>query len=335
MKAALLLLCSFLVFTLQAQTMENFAIAVHGGAGTLLKKNMTPEMEARYLNVLNEALQAGHDILKKGGTSLDAAEVAVRIMEDAPLFNAGKGAVFTSEGKNELDASVMEGKTLKAGAVAGVRRIKNPVTAARAVMEKTVHVMLTGEGAERFAKENGIELVDTSYFFEQHRWDQLQKLKEKENKNSGWVNPSEIEFSDKRFGTVGAVALDKHGTLAAATSTGGMMNKKYGRVGDTPIIGAGTYANNKTCAVSCTGHGEFFIRNVVAYDVSALMEYANMSLSEAANKVVMEKLKSQGGEGGLIAVDNKGNVTMPFNSEGMYRGYMKADGKKYVAIYKE
>jgi beta-aspartyl-peptidase (threonine type) len=257
------------------------------------------------------------------------------------LFNAGKGAVFSNDGKNEMDASMMDGKTMKAGAVAGVRTIKNPISAARAVMEKSPHVMMAGKGAEKFAKEQKLEIVDTSYFFDQKRWDQLQKAKEQEkiqldhSDTTSLLSPLDIEFSgDKKFGTVGAVALDKNGNLAAATSTGGMTNKKFGRIGDSPIIGAGTYANNKTCAVSCTGHGEFFIRYSVAHDVSALMEYKGMTVEQAANEVVMKKLKEAGGDGGLIAIDAKGNFTMMFNTPGMYRGWMK-NGKSEVKIYKD
>lgn len=319
-------------------TTKNFALVIHGGAGTILKKNMTPEMEKEYTDKLNEALKAGYDTLSKGGTSVDAVVVSIKILEDSPLFNAGKGSVFNADGKNEMDASIMNGKTLMAGAVAGVRTIKNPITAARCVMEKSPHVVMAGDGAEKFAKECKCQFEDANYFFEQKRWDQLQKIKKTEQQQldhsdtTGSVDPT--EFMDKKFGTVGLVALDQFGDLAAGTSTGGMTNKKYGRVGDSPIIGAGTYANNKTCAVSCTGHGEFFIRSVVAYDVSALMEYKGLSLADAANEVVMKKLVTLGGEGGLIAIDAKGNITMPFNSAGMYRGYMKSDGTKEVLIYK-
>lgn len=317
----------------------NFALAIHGGAGTILKKNMTPELEKEYTDKLNEALQKGYDTLSKGGSSLDAIIVSIKILEDSPLFNAGKGSVFTADGKNEMDASIMDGKTLMAGSVAGVRKIKNPITAARCVMEKSQHVMMVGSGAEQFASQCKCELADSAYFFDQKRWNQFQKIKEKElNKpvldTTGSIQPSESFFKDEKFGTVGLVALDKYGNLAAGTSTGGMTNKKYGRVGDSPIIGAGTYANNKTCAVSCTGHGEFFIRSVVAYDVSALMEYKGLSLADAANEVIMKKLVSLGAEGGLIAIDRKGNITMPFNSAGMYRGYMKSDGKKEILIYR-
>lgn len=319
---------------------KNFALAIHGGAGTILKKNMTPELEKAYTDKLNEALKAGYDTLSKGGTSIDAVIVSIKILEDSPLFNAGKGSVFTADGKNEMDASIMNGKTLMAGSVAGVRTIKNPITAARCVMEKSPHVMMVGAGAEKFAKQCKCEFADTSYFFEQKRWDQLQKIKKTEQQQldhsdtTSFAEPTDIDLKDKKFGTVGLVALDQYGNLAAGTSTGGMTNKKFGRVGDAPIIGAGTYANNKTCAVSCTGHGEFFIRSVVAYDVSALMEYKGLSLADAANEVVMKKLVALSGEGGLIAIDAKGNITMPFNSAGMYRGFMKSDGTKEILIYK-
>ena len=321
-------------------TNKNFALAIHGGAGTILKKNMSPELEKAYTDKLNEALKAGYDTLSKGGTSIDAVIVSIKILEDSPLFNAGKGSVFTADGKNEMDASIMDGKTLMAGSIAGVRTIKNPITAARCVMEKSPHVMMVGAGAEKFAKQCKCEFADTSYFFEQKRWDQLQKIKKAEqiqldhSDTTSFVEPTDIDLKDKKFGTVGLVALDQYGNLAAGTSTGGMTNKKFGRVGDAPIIGAGTYANNKTCAVSCTGHGEFFIRSVVAYDVSALMEYKGLSLADAANEVVMKKLVTLGGEGGLIAIDVKGNITMPFNSAGMYRGFMKSDGTKDILIYK-
>jgi beta-aspartyl-peptidase (threonine type) len=338
----------FLIFIIQISVFSqeksqkqngNFALAIHGGAGTILKKNMTPELEKEYTDKLNEALQKGYDTLRKGGSSLDAIIMSIKILEDSPLFNAGKGSVFTADGKNEMDASIMDGKTLMAGSVAGVRKIKNPITAARCVMEKSQHVMMVGNGAEQFASQCKCEFADSAYFFDQKRWNQFQKIKEKElNKpildTTGFIQPSETFFKDEKFGTVGLVALDQYGNLAAGTSTGGMTNKKYGRVGDSPIIGAGTYANNKTCAVSCTGHGEFFIRSVVAYDVSALMEYKGLSLADAANEVIMKKLVSLGAEGGLIAIDAKGNITMPFNSAGMYRGYMKSDGKKEILIYR-
>ncbi len=335
MTKKIILLCTILfscgLFAQEKQN-KNFALVIHGGAGTILKENMNPELEKQYKDKITEALKVGYDTLSKGGTSIDAVVVAIKILEDSPLFNAGKGSVFSAEGKNEMDASIMEGKTLKAGAIAGVRTIKNPITAARCVMEKSQHVMLVGTGAEKFAKTCKCEFADTSYFFEQKRWDQLQKVKQSES-DQGSIK-SKDDFANKKFGTVGVVALDQYGNLAAGTSTGGMTNKKYGRVGDSPIIGAGTYANNKTCGVSCTGHGEFFIRCVVAYDVSALMEYKGMTVEQAANEVVMKKLKVMGGEGGLIAMDAKGNIAMTFNTSGMYRGYMKSDGKKEVLIYK-
>ncbi|MCW3077258.1 MAG: isoaspartyl peptidase [Bacteroidetes bacterium] len=316
------------------QNGENFAIVIHGGAGTILKKNLTDELEKEYKDKIAQAMQAGYDTLKNGGRSMDAVVAAIKILEDSPLFNAGKGSVFTADGKNEMDAAIMDGNTLKAGAVAGVRTIKNPITAALCVLEKSQHVMMVGSGAEKFVKTCSCEFADTSYFFEQKRWDQLQKIKQTEKMESdhGFVSP--VEDKDKKFGTVGVVALDKAGNIAAGTSTGGMTNKKFGRVGDAPIIGAGTYANNKTCGVSCTGHGEYFIRAVAAYDVSALMEYKGLSVEQAAAEVVMKKLKSMGGEGGLIAIDKKGNITMPFNSAGMYRGYMKGNGKKEILIFK-
>lgn len=333
----------------QTKPMENFAIVIHGGAGTILKDSMNPVLEQQYKDKLNEALKAGYDTLAKGGTALDAVTEAIKVMEDSPLFNAGKGSVFSHEGKNEMDASIMDGKTGKAGAVAGVHTIKNPVLAARAVMDKSEHVLLTGDGADKFAKEQGLTIMDPAYFYDEKRWKQYQKIKKQEkttldhsSDTTGWVHPKDAEFlqvqndsvdPNKKFGTVGAAALDKYGNIAAATSTGGMTNKRWNRVGDSPIIGAGTYANNKTCAVSCTGHGEYFIRNVVAYDVSALMEYKGLTLEQAATEVVMKKLKLQSGEGGLIGIDAKGNISMVFNTPGMYRGYMKKDGKAWVGIY--
>lgn len=320
-------------------------IAIHGGAGTILKQYMTAEKEKAYQEKLNEALMAGYSILEKGGSALDAVEAAIKIMEDSPLFNAGKGSVFTNAETIEMDASIMNGSNLKAGAVAGVKTVKNPIVAARAVMDKSEHVFLIGDGAEQFAAKQGIEMVSPDYFKDENRLQQLRKIKEQEKTildhdgEKGEIN-SEIEFNpeidkDKKYGTVGAVALDKYGNLAAATSTGGMTNKRYGRVGDAPIIGAGTYANNATCAVSCTGHGEFFIRNVVAYDVSALMEYKGLSLQKAAEWVVYDKLEKQDARGGLIAIDRKGNISMPFNTPGMYRASMDANGNKTIKIYKD
>ncbi|HEY4650610.1 MAG TPA: isoaspartyl peptidase/L-asparaginase, partial [Pontibacter sp.] len=292
-----------------AQTKPDYSkitLVIHGGAGTITKANMTPEKEKAYKEVLNQALKTGYAILEKGGSSLDAVEATVRVMEDSPLFNAGKGAVFTNEGKNELDAAIMDGKTGKAGAVASLTTVRNPISAARAVMEKSEHVMLIGAGAEKFAKEKGLEIVDPSYFRTETRYQQLQKLKEKEGEktqldhdSTGTSSAENIFVEGEKFGTVGAVALDAHGNLAAATSTGGMTNKRYGRVGDVPIIGAGTYADNNTCAVSATGHGEYFIRSVVAHDIAALMEYKKYSLKKAADEVVMKKLVKLGGEGGV------------------------------------
>ena len=324
-----------------AQTKPDYSkitLVIHGGAGTITRENMTPEKEKAYREKLNEALQKGYEVLKKGGTSLDAVEATVKVMEDSPLFNAGKGAVFTNEGKNEMDAAIMDGKTLKAGAIASVTTIKNPITAARAVMEKSEHVMMIGSGAEKFAKMKGIELVDPSYFYTETRFKQLQQIKDKEktqlDHDGGTGSNENIFIEGKKFGTVGAVALDAYGNLAAATSTGGMTNKRYGRVGDAPIIGAGTYADNSSCAVSATGHGEYFIRAVVAHDIAALMKYKNYSVKKAADEVVMKKLVDFGGEGGVIALDKNGNYAMPFNSAGMYRGVIK-NGKAEVSIYKD
>ncbi len=344
-KVATLLLFTALSIQIFAQNdtimEQKFAIVIHGGAGTIIKKNLTDEVEKKYQDKLTEALNTGYQILEKGGSSTDAVEAAIKIMEDSPLFNAGKGAVFTNAGTNEMDASIMEGETLNAGAVGGISTVKNPITAARLVMEKSQHVMLTGEGANAFAKKNGLEMADSSYFFNQKRYDQLQKIKKTEKVQLDHIEDDEgylidpEALKDSKFGTVGAVALDKEGNITAATSTGGMTNKKYGRVGDSPIIGAGTYANNETCGVSCTGHGEYFIRKVVAYDVSAMMEYKGMSLQEAANHIINEKMVKFGGSGGLIALDKNGNVAMPFNTKGMYRGYKKSTGETVVKIFKE
>ena len=307
------------------------AFIIHGGAGVISKTELTPEREKEFRSKLEEAVLAGYAVLQAGKPSMDAVEAAIRILEDSPLFNAGKGAVFTNEGKNELDASVMDGKTLGAGAVAGVRRVKNPITLARAVMEKSPHVMMVGDGAEKFAAEQKIDLVDPKYFWTQHRWDALQKaLKEAEEKK---VSSASDAKPANRFGTVGAVALDKNGNLAAGTSTGGMTNKKYGRVGDAPIIGAGTYANNATCGVSATGWGEYFIRLGVARDISSLIEYRALPVQNAADLVIKQKLQNAGGDGGVIAIDKFGNYGISFNSEGMYRAFINADGKPIVEIY--
>jgi L-asparaginase / beta-aspartyl-peptidase len=326
----------FLVLNIHAQE-KPIALVIHGGAGTILKKHMTPELEKSYTEKLDEALEAGYAILKNGGSSMDAIEVSIKILEDSPLFNAGKGAVLTSDGRAELDASIMDGSNLNAGAIAGVHHIKNPIVAARKVMENSPHVMMTGEGAEVFARSQNLEFVEASYFLDERRVKQLQRIKEEEKrKEEGYLIPADdYDVVNYKFGTVGAVALDRNGNIVAGTSTGGMMNKKFGRVGDAPIIGAGTYANNKTCGVSCTGHGEYFIRSVVAYDISALMEYKGFSLQKAADEVVMKKLKQMGGEGGIIALDGKGNVSMTFNSEGMFRAAYDAKGKKVIGIYRE
>lgn len=336
----LFLLAAFFVLpAIAQQKSSSYVLVIHGGAGTILKKNMTPEKEAAYKSSLKKALETGYKILQSGGSSLDAVEATVRVLEDDSLFNAGKGAVFTHEGRNELDAAIMNGKTKAAGAVAGVTTVRNPVSAARAVMEKSEHVMMVGPGAEKFAKEAGLEIVDPSYFRTETRWQDLQRAIREDSlaaaKSNAYTNPEKFgtKNRDYKFGTVGAVALDQQGNLAAATSTGGMTNKKYGRIGDSPIIGAGTYANNETAAISCTGWGEFYIRNVVAYDLSALMEYKGFSVQQAGNAVI-KKVRNMGGDGGLIALDKKGNMTMSFNTEGMYRGAVTKDGKIEVEIYK-
>lgn len=343
MRKYILIIVSF--FLIQCKTAQNLetkntqqeiAIVIHGGAGTILKKNMSPELEEEYKLVLEKAVREGYTILKNGGTSIDAVEKTINILEDSPLFNAGKGAVFTNEGKNELDASIMDGKTLKAGAVAGVTTVKNPIDLARAVMEKSEHVMLAREGAEYFASKNGIEIVDPSYFYVEKRYNSLLKAKKKEaieldhDSKASFYDP---DIKDAKFGTVGCVALDKDGNITAGTSTGGMTNKKWGRIGDSPVIGAGTYANNRTCGISATGWGEFFIRNVVAYDISAMMEYKNISLEEASKEVIQNKLTKLGGTGGIIALDAKGNIVMEFNTAGMYRASIDKDEKLTIAIY--
>jgi beta-aspartyl-peptidase (threonine type) len=312
---------------------KKIGLVVHGGAGTIERSEMMPEREREHRAGLERALTAGYEILKRGGSSLDAAEAAVRVLEDDPHFNAGKGAVFTRAGTNELDAAIMDGKTLRAGAVASLKHIRNPVTLARLVMEKSGHVIMDGDGAETFARENGVELLpDQKYFYTKERWEALQKVKAVEK--SGGAGGKKFIITDQdRHGTVGAVALDQDGNLAAATSTGGTTNKRAGRVGDSPVIGAGTYANNATCAVSATGDGEYFIRATVAHDISALMEYRGMPLKEAA-QTVLNKVAKLGGSGGLIAIDRQGNVAMPFNTSGMYRGYVDPNGKFVVEIYK-
>lgn len=320
--------------------MKKIALAIHGGAGTILRLEMTAELEKEYRRGLENALKIGFEILRKKGSALDAAEATVVELENFPLFNAGCGSVFTHEGKNEMDAAIMDGKKFKAGAVAFVKNVKNPIKLARLVMQKTEHILLAGEGAEEFAHQMKVEFADDEYFFTEHRYRQLLKAIEegKVKLDHSAKAKDETKHEEKKtktqkpVGTVGAVACDSKGNLAAATSTGGMTNKKYGRIGDSPIIGAGTYADNQTCAVSCTGHGEFFMLGVSAFDVAARMKYKNLSLQDAAKETI-ERLTEIGGEGGLIAVDALGNVTLPFNSEGMYRGFADAEGNFVTEIY--
>ncbi|MBT92643.1 MAG: beta-aspartyl-peptidase [Euryarchaeota archaeon] len=309
----------FFLFSCAEKAEQPYGLAIHGGAGTITRENMSTEKEAEYISKLTAALKTGYAILENGGSGLDAVEATIKVMEDSPLFNAGKGAVFTGAGTNELDASIMDGATLQGGAVAGVKTVKNPISAARKVMEKTWHVLLAGEGADAFAKEQGLDIVDNSYFHTEHRFKSLIKAKEKEM---------------EKHGTVGCVALDKKGNLAAGTSTGGLTNKRWGRVGDSPIIGAGTYASNQTCAVSATGQGEYFIRGSVAFDIAAQMDYEKKSVQTAAQAVI-DKLTERGGTGGVIVMDRKGNIAMPFNTEGMYRGFYLNDGELTVKIYKD
>ena len=342
---------------LQSPQNPKIGFMIHGGAGVIRRGDLSPEKEKAYRAKLEEAVLAGYKALQDGKSGLDAVQIAINLLEDSPLFNAGKGAVFTADGKNELDAAIMDGKTLKAGAVAGLRRVKNPINLARSIMEKSPHVMMIGEGAELFAKEQNIELVPEKYFWTQERWDSLQRIikeeKEKRNKSKGTSQKLKTEENqksavhnsqtlesrllnrDSKYGTVGAVALDKDGNIAAGTSTGGMTYKKYGRVGDVPIIGAGTYANNETCAVSATGWGEYFIRLSVAKDISSLMEYRALPIQQAADMVIKQKLQNLGGDGGIIAIDKFGNMAISFNSEGMYRAYINAEGKPIVEIYKD
>src|SRR5256714_1962466 len=307
------------------------AMVIHGGAGTILRQNMTPAMEKAYIDTLTIALRTGYQILARGGSSLDAVEATIRVMEDSPLFNAGKGAVVTANGVNELDASIMDGRTLGAGSVAAVEHIKNPISLARLVMEKSPHVMMVGSGAEEFAKTQGVTLVPPHYFWTERRWKAYEA--EKARADSGKTGAA--LGMEKKFGTVGAVALDQAGNLAAGTSTGGTDMKRYGRVGDSPIIGAGTYANNLSCAVSGTGDGEFFIRNNVAADICARVRYSGVSLQQGADDVVMKELVAQHVGGGVIALNRKGEIATPFNTEGMYRGWVTADGKITVKIYKD
>lgn len=306
--------------------MRKIALALHGGAGTILKSTMTPEKEIAYKTALDEALNIGYSALEKGASSLDAVEATVMSLENCPLFNAGKGSVFTNAGSHEMDAAIMTGKDLMAGAVAGISGVKNPVHLARMIMEKSEHVMLSGAGAAEFAKLLKLDFENEDYFFNQFRYDQFLEIRD--------TDKFQLDHTEKKFGTVGAVALDQNGNIAAATSTGGMTNKRFNRVGDSPIIGAGTYANNNTCAISCTGHGEFFIRAVVAYDISCLIEYKGLSLTEACEFVVNDKLKKFGGEGGLVALNTNGDCVLTFNSDGMYRAWKTSENKKGVEIYR-
>jgi len=308
--------------------MQNFSIAIHGGAGTLVKGMMTPEKEIQYKNALRTALHAGYSVLANNGTALDAVEASVKSLEDCHLFNAGKGSVFSSAGTHEMDASIMDGKTTKAGAVSLITGIKNPVQLARDVMDKSEHVFMAGNGAMEFAKVNGYKLEDPSYFYDEFRFNQWQEIKDSDSFQLDHAK------KDSKFGTVGAVACDSEGNIAAATSTGGMTNKKFGRVGDSPMIGAGTYANNKTCAISCTGSGEFFIRGIVAYDVACLIEHKNYSLEKSTHEVINHRLLKIGGDGGLIAVNSKGEIAMSFNTEGMYRASKDSNGNEEVLIYR-
>ncbi|HUF13483.1 MAG TPA: isoaspartyl peptidase/L-asparaginase [Longimicrobiales bacterium] len=312
-----------------------WGLVLHGGAGTITRESMTPERERAYRDVMTQALRAGHARLQAGGSSLDAVVAAITIMEDSPLFNAGRGAVFTAEGTNSLDASIMEGSTLRAGAVAGVGRVRNPIALARLVMERSPHVMLSGAGAEEFAQLQGIELVDPSYFYTESRWRSLERVQEQERRARENADTTSALTVDEKFGTVGVVALDRNGVIAAGTSTGGMTNKRWGRIGDSPIIGAGTYAG-PSCGISATGWGEYFIRNVVAYDVCARMEYRDVSLREAAHQVIMVRLESQEPEtGGIIGLDGEGNVVAVFNTSGMYHGWIDQDGSVGIGIYAE
>jgi beta-aspartyl-peptidase (threonine type) len=314
--------------------MTKISIAIHGGAGTIVKEDMTPELELAYRNALTEAMDAGYAVLENGGNAINAVKAAVVVMEDNVLFNAGKGAVFTKKGLNEMDAAIMDGLTLNAGAIAGVRNIRNPVELAEQVMLHSGHVFLSGKGANDFAIRQGIKLEPDEYFYSDYRYDQWREIRDSDLYQLDHKSDKLVGLmKDKKFGTVGAVACDEEGNIAAATSTGGMTNKRFGRIGDSPMIGAGTYANNKTCAISCTGHGEIFIKAVAAYDVSCLMEYKNMSLQQACDEVVLKKLVVLHGEGGLIGVDAKGNTALVFNSAGMYRGSRNSNGENLVAIY--
>lgn len=320
----------------QNDTVEKpYAIVIHGGAGAMRPEMMTDSLERAYRETLELAVKAGHEILENGGNAIDAVTKSINILEDSPLFNAGKGAVLTHDGTVELDASIMVGSNRDAGAVAGVTRVKNPILLAKAVMENSPHVMLSGKGAEEFAEENNIELVDPYYFLTERRKRALEKVLQKEVTPNNSSAAVDFDMNDYKFGTVGCVALDKHGNIVAGTSTGGMTNKRWGRIGDAPIIGAGTYADNETCGVSATGWGEFFIRGVVAHDIAAKMKYANESLADAAKQVIQTEIPEMGGDGGIIAIDKEGEIVMEFNTLGMYRASIDKNGKIHVAIYKD
>lgn len=331
-------LCASTVWAAKAPATNShpIAIVIHGGAGTISPKDMTPALEAEYRFMLRKALDTGYGVLRKGGTSLDAVQAAIEIMENSPLFNAGKGAVFTHDGKNEMDATIMDGATLKAGAVADVRHIKNPIALARLVMEKTPHVLLVADGAEKFALSQGMELMPASYFYTKQRWDELQRALKKEGDKTAAVQEQYPGTTAHGFGTVGAVALDRYGNIAAGTSTGGLTNKMDGRVGDSPIVGDGTYANNLTCGESGTGTGEYYMRLNLTKDVSDLMEYKGWSLKKAVDYEIYDKLVKFGGKnsGGLIALDRKGNIVTAFNTTGMYRGWIDTRGHVTVKIFK-
>jgi len=328
MKKILLILVLFSTISFAQE--NKIAIAIHGGAGTILKKNMSPEREKLYSDKLKEAIKAGYQILEDGGSSIDAVTASIMVMENSPLFNAGKGAVFTNKETNELDCSIMDGKTLNAGAASGVTTVKNPILLAKEIMINSEHVMLSGEGANKFAKQQNLEIVSPAYFYTQRNLDYLKKIKK--NSHSS-IDLKQNGTNDWKYGTVGAVALDKKGNLSAGTSTGGMTNKKFGRIGDSPIIGAGTYADNNSCAVSCTGHGEYFIRLGIAKDVSSLMLYKGFSLDKASSNVIYKKLESLKGKGGLISIDKNGNISMKFNTAGMFRAQINASGKVKVEMY--
>ncbi len=315
--------------------MQPFSIVIHGGAGTILKEDMTPELEKAYTKGLDEALSAGYAVLEEGGEAANAVKAAIVALEDNLLFNAGRGSVFTKKGVQEMDAAIMDGKNREAGAVAGLRNVRNPIELAAEVMHNSNHVFLSGKGANDFAIKQGIKLEPDEFFFSQFRYDQWKAMRDSDNYSLDHTHQGLEELmKDKKFGTVGAAACDKDGNIAAGTSTGGMTNKKYGRIGDSPIIGAGTYANNATCAISCTGHGEPFIKAVAAYDVAAHMEYKGLSLNDAMNEVVHKKLIALEGEGGMIGVDAKANISMMFNSAGMYRAMKHSNGNKEISIYK-